>query len=175
MAFFSSFFDNISDLHFYFDNSVVSALKPHILQLPDIFFHRLFNLLSKDYVVGVVNPKTILKAVLPALKKSCPAKFVVVNGFISGFELVSSLSDVDVVLCEPVSFSEAGFCFPPSDLKFLKNKPFFACASLIQYSVVVPDSCDVLDKGRLVCESGVLNLENAVLEVRSFFPFFTDF
>lgn len=169
MAFLTSFFNHVSDLHFYLDDVFLSSLKPYLTQLPDVFFHRLSNLLSKYDVVGVVNPKIILKNILPLLKKSCSTDFVIFGGFVPGFSSVSSLDGVDIIVSEPFSFSEKGFCFPSSDVSFLKNRFFLACASLFQYSSFVPSSCDVVDSGKLVCESGVFNLDNIVLEVGSVF------
>lgn len=170
MVFINNLFNNLSRIHFCFNNSFFQSLKPHVVEFPDILFHRLSNMFSKYEVVGVVCPKNLLNSLLPKLKKSCSAKFVVFGNTISGFESASNLRSVDAVLCEPVCFSQKGFCFPFSDIKFLKNKDFFACASLLQYSSFIPHFCDVLKKGRLVCESGVFSLDNVVLEVKSKFP-----
>ena len=148
----------------------MQSLKPYVANLPDNLFHRLSNTFSKYEVVGVVKPKNILNSLLPKLKEATSTKFVVIGNTMDGFNSDSSLKNVDAVLCEPVCFSQKGFCFPFSDMKFLQNKDFFACASLLQYSSFIPDFCDVLKKGKIVCESGIFSLDNVFLEVKSKFP-----
>jgi hypothetical protein len=114
---------------------------------------------SKANKVGVMFPKSLLRSILPALKAEHGDKFVILGSVLDGFKTVHSVDDCDVILGEPVGFSNHGLFVNHAESK-LWGPSTLACAAIIQHSHYIPSSCDLLHTEQIICEKGIVNIEN---------------
>ena len=87
------------------------------------------------------------------------AKCSVFGAHIPGFETVRDISSHDLVIGEPVFFSEQGLAVPHEESKYWSQK-VIAVSNLESNVDHVPAHCDLVECDKVVCEKGVFNLAN---------------
>ncbi|MBW3018974.1 hypothetical protein KY329_02195 [Candidatus Woesearchaeota archaeon] len=155
-------------MHDFFSN--ISRLKPgYVYEFSGVknYFNSLHYPLS-FYIskkvasankVGVIYPKSLLKAVLPLLKDEHGDKFVIMGSSLEGFKTVMSVADCDVVLGEPVGFSNHGLFVNHAEAR-LWGPSTLACVAIAQHSNYVPSDCDLVYTEKIICEKGLVNSEH---------------
>lgn len=155
-------------MHDFFSN--ISRLKPgseyefssvknyfNSLHYPLSFY--ISKKVARAHKVGVIYPKSLLRAVLPALREEHGDKFVVMGSALEGFKTVNSVDDCDVVLGEPEGFSNHGLFVGHTESR-LWSPSTLACVAIAQHSSYVPADCDMVYTDKIVCEKGLVNSEH---------------
>jgi len=116
----------------------------------------LLRRIPKGGSVAVIEPKSLLKTLLPRLKAKVDANFFVVGAYVPGFETIPR-PHADCVLGEPRAFSEDGFLVSARESSFW-SEDVVAVAKMHQYARSRPDECDLVPGKAIVCDRGMFNL-----------------
>jgi len=132
---------------------------PHDLSDPALKYIEQFLLrkIPKGGSVAIIEPKSLLGALLPRLKERVDAKFFVVGAYVPGFETVPH-PDADCVIGEPTGFSEDGFLVPAQESSFWSEQ-VLAVAPMQKYEKGRPAECDLVAGKAVVCDRGVFAMD----------------